>query len=45
MRYRNTKTNAIIETNLKINGGDWILDEEKKKAPAKKKSTKKEDAK
>lgn len=42
MKYINTKTHAIIETDIKINGGNWVLYEEKK-SQTKKKSTKKED--
>lgn len=46
MKYINTKTNAIIDTNAKISGGDWALAEEKKsKDSAKKTKTKKGDAK
>ena len=26
MRYRNTKTQAVIETACVISGGDWVVD-------------------
>lgn len=42
MRYKNKKTNAIIETDLVISGGDWEVLEEKKKAAPRKKQPKKE---
>lgn len=27
MRYRNIKTQAVIETACAISGGDWVVDE------------------
>ena len=38
MRYLNTKTQAVLETACKCEGGDWVLldDQPKKKAPVKK---------
>ena len=40
MRYKNTRTGAVIEVNSEIKGGDWMLVDEKpktveKSAPAK----------
>lgn len=43
MKYRNTKTQAVIETACVISGGDWVqVGEQPKPAePKPKKSTKK----
>lgn len=43
MRYRNTKTQAVVETACVISGGDWVkVDEQPKDTePAPKKTTKK----
>lgn len=38
MKYKNTKTNYVLETNCKIEGKNWILLEKEK---PKKKSNKK----
>ena len=32
MRYFNTLTKATIDTDLKISGGDWVLENESKEA-------------
>lgn len=32
MRYFNTLTKAIIDTDFKISGGDWVLENESKEA-------------
>ena len=34
--YRNKKTGATITTDLIISGGDWEIEEKKKKEPKKK---------
>lgn len=39
MRYRNTKTGAIIDSSCVISGGDWV--EEKPKETKKKETRKK----
>ena len=31
--YRNTKTGAIITTESKLSGDDWVLEEENTKTP------------
>lgn len=37
MKYRNTKTQVVIETSCVISGGDWVaLEQPKKEAAAKK---------
>lgn len=48
MRYKNTKTQAVIETACVIRGGDWVLvDEQPKNTDSSRKKaskkTKKED--
>lgn len=43
MKYRNTKTQAVIETACVVRGGDWVVADEqpKEKKTTQKKSKKK----
>ena len=43
MRYRNTKTQAVIETACVISGGDWVVEEEKTATQPKRKAAGKKD--
>ena len=41
MRYRNTKTGAIIDSSCVISGGDWVAEPKVIKKPEKKEPRKK----